>query len=274
MKLAVITPTRDRLFALSLLSKYIERQTHQPDLWIIVTDGKIPEMAASSSCIISSAPYAGSPLKSFASNLLRGIEIAEENNVDAVMFMEDDDWYAPDYLEKMLKLFDTGAEIVGANYKRYFHIREGYDEKPGTNLAASLARTGISNTQFELFRQVTQRLEKEASYKIDLMFYREADEIGVPIKMLTEPSIHLGIKGMYNAKNNNSKGLTKRHNSLKRDKTYRLRLLLTFFSNRRNHQKYEKIYRQLCDIIGESDASAYHDVIMGVAPPQKFCLHE
>lgn len=109
MKVGVLIPTRgDRPLFLENYLRMVRTQTHQPAR-IHVVDYK----PFSNSCDISQRYKLGY-------TLMTGF-----NDVDVVAFMEDDDYYAPDYLETMVKAWENHGkpDIFGTNYTIYYHIR-------------------------------------------------------------------------------------------------------------------------------------------------------
>lgn len=52
-------------------------------------------------------------------NYRKGYEQAEG---DLVFFWEDDDYYAPDYLETMVKAWEPDLQILGTNHTIYYHL--------------------------------------------------------------------------------------------------------------------------------------------------------
>lgn len=116
MKVAVITPHRgDRPEFLEQFKKYLAAQTVQPDQTIYM------DYASESGEIDITQRYR------------RGYEIVNAiyPEIEAVLFMEVDDWYAPDYIETMLEgwmrynkpsLFGIGNSFYYHIAGKYFHI--------------------------------------------------------------------------------------------------------------------------------------------------------
>lgn len=93
-KLAVVTPTRDRFYSLSLTQKYLERQSVKPDLWIIASEGEKPDIHTELPMInIHDEVSKLAGTHSFCRNMIRAVTIAEENDISGIIMMEDDDWY-------------------------------------------------------------------------------------------------------------------------------------------------------------------------------------
>lgn len=54
----------------------------------------------------------------------RGYDALRGRGLDLIAFIENDDWYAPDYLEKMVAAWEVNGrpELFGTNYTIYYHI--------------------------------------------------------------------------------------------------------------------------------------------------------
>jgi len=109
MKIATITPTRgDRSQFVQNARKLIKLQTHQPDEVIIVDD--VPRSDA------------------FDINWRyhKGCHEAVKRGCNLLIFWEDDDYYAPRYIETMLNFYektDPKPLIVGIGDTIYYSIR-------------------------------------------------------------------------------------------------------------------------------------------------------
>jgi len=110
MKTGVIIPTRgDREYFLSNLKNMLSEQTLQPTEIVIVDEKIIPK----------------TDKKDITKRYRTGYEMLSGKNLDAILFMEDDDLYAVDYIEKMCQAWtDAGRPtIFGTNYTIYYNIR-------------------------------------------------------------------------------------------------------------------------------------------------------
>jgi glycosyltransferase involved in cell wall biosynthesis len=54
-----------------------------------------------------------------------GYQLFDKTKFDILFFMEDDDYYAPDYLEVMLKQWEKAGrpDLFGTNYTIYYHLK-------------------------------------------------------------------------------------------------------------------------------------------------------
>lgn len=108
MKIAVIIPDRgDRPQFMENCMRMMEAQTLQPDhLGIINHD---PE---SDKCDITQ-------------RYRFGYHAMSKKNVDMIAFIENDDWYAPDYLRYMADQWHANGkpDLFGTNYTIYYHLK-------------------------------------------------------------------------------------------------------------------------------------------------------
>lgn len=263
MKLAIITPTRNRLYTLSLLHKYILHQTRKPDLWIIATDGKVPELPREPiEILVTQTEYAGSPTNSFTGNLRRAINLAEENGADAVLIMEDDDWYAPEYVEKMEEAFRRG-DIIGNKPTKTMNIVSGIIKDHQHDGLIVFAQLGFTRSQNDLFRASVAQCLKEKIASVDRRFYKLATEKGIRPEILQTPQLYFGLKGIYDIGPKQSQGFTEQHRRHKKYfKGHFRRFLYLFSKSKKNHQE-QTVYEKLCHAIGENDAARYLEIITG-----------
>ena len=120
-RVCVITPTGDRPLTLKILRDCIESQTVKPNKWIIIDDGQFD-----SSIIVRDLPYvsyvkrprteSGNTIKE---NMLKAFDICNAQNI---IIMEDDDWYAPDYIESMLEGLKHN-KLVGIRPYMYYSLK-------------------------------------------------------------------------------------------------------------------------------------------------------
>lgn len=141
MKIAVVTPHHDsrRGIFLERLKKYMAAQTRQPDEWIVVDQ----------------SAYQGKiGIKDLTKRVRIGCDMARAKGCDAVLIMEDDDWYAPEYIEFMVNSWQKlgKPELFGIGYTLYFHVLANrYWHSPHPN-RASLMSTLIRTDALNRFR--------------------------------------------------------------------------------------------------------------------------
>lgn len=121
MKLTAITATGDRPEALDLCRFYMGRQTRKADRWLVVDDGAIAygdHMEEATYLRRRHDPDEPAPV-SHARNLLHAI--AHLPDTDALVFIEDDDWYDRCYLARMEFALEH-APLVGQQGLYFYHL--------------------------------------------------------------------------------------------------------------------------------------------------------
>lgn len=169
MKLTVITCTHERPEALALCERYLKRQTRQPDQWLVL-DG--PE-----------------PMPKKVLQALQGIQITG----DAIVFIEDDDWYRADYLAWISANLELGYDMIGEGMAAYYHVGHRWWSECGNVRHAALCQTAISR---ELFEPLANVIESFHSPFFDTRIWEV--ECNKRLALPKNPSERrvLGIKGM------------------------------------------------------------------------------
>lgn len=181
--ITIVTPTGDRPLAFALCQHWMMNQTVKPDQWIVVDDGKTPmrpfvpmeyvrrgsqgrsmvRPTMNSSHMLTSAnrmakikairahqqriPSAG--WVSIYSNLRAAIPLIQG---DKIIFIEDDEYYAPDYIEQMAALMDK-YDLVGIKHSRYYHLPSGGYKIFTSQAHASLAQTAFRGSFLPIFQE-------------------------------------------------------------------------------------------------------------------------
>lgn len=107
MKIGVIIPDRgDRPQFLSNCARMIKKQTIKPDRVCLMQ-----YQAESEACDITQ-------------RYRRGYDLLREKGLDFIAFIENDDWYSPNYLEYMAKEWEkrNRPDLFGTNYTIYYHL--------------------------------------------------------------------------------------------------------------------------------------------------------
>lgn len=186
----IITPTGDRPQALQLLAEYIGRQTFAGPLqWVIVDDGRTPFQPAIHRQNLEVTYHRrhepGVPGGSLNRNLIVGLRLAKH---DKIVVMEDDDWYAPTYLDAYAELLDHHS-LVGESRARYYNVRDRAWYLPGNTQHASLAQTAFRRELIPLIDDCC----RQGTPFIDLHIWRRpvADK-----HLFHNHGLCVGIKGM------------------------------------------------------------------------------
>lgn len=118
----------------------------------------------------------------------KNIEVALSHvSGNAVAFIEDDDWYGPDFLSEMMSLL-ASARIAGFGHARKYNVRERLYRLFNNRWHACLARTAIRCTLLDTLRRVLRRRPKY----IDMELWRLARGR----KAIGHTRQHIGIKGL------------------------------------------------------------------------------
>lgn len=192
MKLSVITPTGDRPEAFRLCELWMSRQTRKPDEWIVIDDGWAPiEAEFSIATQVIRPRELWSKENTQAKNLLIGLAAATG---DVIAFIEDDDFYHPDYLLHLSHVIEVGADIVGETRSLYYHLPTRQYLRNENMEHASLCQTMISRRMAGCFADLLQY--NHSFY--DCLLWQTANVRRNGWKGVLEASRDLcvGIKGM------------------------------------------------------------------------------
>lgn len=152
MNLTVITPTCHRPEAFALCEKYMAAQTVRPFQWIVLDDDETPTKCT------AGQEYHYWPECRGRGSLVKKIRRALEQNLvrgDAIVFWENDDYYAPDYLEWCVANLKN-HHVVGEGRALYYTVRGRYWFEHVNLQHASLCATSLTRAAFPwLLRQCT-----------------------------------------------------------------------------------------------------------------------
>jgi hypothetical protein len=108
MRVGIIIPDRgDRPEMLKNCLRMIKRQTLQPEIIELVNDP--PE----------------NHLYDITKRYRIGYDRLRNKGLDVIAFMENDDWYSPDYLQTMVNYWEKSnkPDLLGLDHTIYYHIR-------------------------------------------------------------------------------------------------------------------------------------------------------
>jgi hypothetical protein len=137
MKITAVTCTWQRPEALALCRKYVERQTRPPDQWLVL-DG--PE--------------------SMGDKIIAAIEGGRIEG-DAVLWIEDDDYYFPGWFEWCERHLARGYDIVGQGNALYYNVSYRWFSNCKNTRHASLCQTAISTRLLERICNVIRAYENQ-----------------------------------------------------------------------------------------------------------------
>ena len=194
MYVTIITATGSRPEAFGLCEQYVSRQTRKPDRWIVVDDGSPETELSSGQEVIRPLPMEGPSLDR---NLLAAFDLLTPAD-EAIVFLEDDDWYDFRYLEKYVPLLET-YPIVGEADAIYYNVQTRRVLNNRNRQHASLCSTLIRYEAIDALRQICQEGNLNAGHSFaDIKLWRFSKFGGRgflnfdPVK----PPLSVGIKGM------------------------------------------------------------------------------
>lgn len=162
--LTIITTTRDRSAAFQLLEDMVRRQTRQPDRWLVINDGQEKYEYHCGQEVILRDP-SNDRLPSINENWLAALDHLEDCSETElaprewyrgpIVCMEDDDWYAPNYLETVERYL-RDFELVGFGYDRYWNVKTGKSLQLHNFLHASLAATAWRSSCSAMVRKAVE----------------------------------------------------------------------------------------------------------------------
>jgi len=190
--LTLLTATGCRPVAWAICERLMARQTYAGEVrWLVVDDGPEPQPVTFSRPLwtveVIRPDIKWEPgLNTQASNLLEGLDrVAKDARL---LIIEDDDCYAPEYLDRVNGWLDS-AQLVGECCARYYQMGTGKHRQLSNRGHASLCSTALrGKLALDSFRQECRRSDKF----IDLGLWRKF----VGTKALYESRLVVGLKGL------------------------------------------------------------------------------
>jgi len=195
--ITVITATGDRHLTFELSQRWMENQTVKPDEWIVIDDG--------SECV--RLTYKGNVRHVIRKKqedepkftMLLNLEEAIKNiNGDKIIIWEDDEYYAPNYIEVMSKKLDE-FELVGIGESKYYHITGKYFRHVNKE-KSSLAQTSFRNSLLPQFTKILDFCKQTGNMYLDMKLWKANITVSKHIFFDNEASLYCGIKGMEGRK--------------------------------------------------------------------------
>ena len=164
--IAVVTPTRNRTQAIRLLARWLRQQTVQPDIWIVVDDGEEGIVFEEPmTYLIKRVRGSNEPAHSLCLNLRQALPYMV---ADKILICEDDEYYAPTYIEEMARRLDL-SPAVGIGYSKYYNLKLKSAFTHGNMLHASLAQTSFRR---ELIGEFIRSMADPKDNFIDIKFWK------------------------------------------------------------------------------------------------------
>ena len=237
MKISVITLTGGRKIAFTLCERWMKRQTLKPDEWIVVDDCEKPTKCKMGQKVIRREPFWQRGQMTLQKNLLEALKVVTG---DIILIIEDDDWYSPNYIENMVKKFETLSEgkrignsslLIGEGISLYYNIRN-YTYYYFNNMSySSLFQTAFTK---DLIPQINNLLIKYINHLyFDGRLWEDLGNCN-KIVFLTKSPWSIGMKGLQGK-----------------------RVMHTFGHNKELSFLDEKHFYFLEKMIGKTDAEIY-----------------
>lgn len=189
-EVTLITPTCDRPAAFRLCERWMRRAitSYGRDVeWIVADDGSVPARCTMGQRHLR-RPKPTQRAESFLGNLSLALKSATG---EKILFIEDDDWYASDYIAVMLRLLDH-ADIAGEAHARYYNLSQRTYKIMGNASHASLCQTGIRRG---LAPWMLQHIERYKRTFIDIHTWRTGARARRR-RLASETTLSVGIKGL------------------------------------------------------------------------------
>jgi hypothetical protein len=196
VQIALVTPTRDRPEAFRLCEKYMARQTYKGPLkWLVVDDGDVPAKPTMGQMHIRRNP--STEKNTLPDNLLETIK--HLNGIDAILFIEDDDWYAPTYVETTVSLLEN-YNLVGIRRQKFFNIKYRYWLVFSNEQHSGLFSTSMRTSLLERLSQICVAMKRTDDPFIDIQLWGNIGWDPYPPFTRSHLADHshlaIGIKGM------------------------------------------------------------------------------
>ena len=201
--LILITPTGARPEQINLCETFMRRQTYCGAVtWIIVDDcePKTTNFTAREDWTIikvSPRPSWTKGMNTQTRNIAAGIDQIYANydikNIKAVFIIEDDDYYKPKYLERMMARFDN-VKVLGEINSVYYNVfyRRYFINRNTSHV--SLFQIAFRPEMIELFKTCYNErfIDFKFYEKLHAMEYVKRGEVG----FFNESNLAIGIKGI------------------------------------------------------------------------------
>lgn len=192
--ITLITPTRERPECFRLLETYIARQTYSgPVQWIVVTDGSLEgyKLTQGQTLIIRDPVDDPADYPSICGNYAAALPYVEG---DKILFIEDDDYYRPDYLDLAAGLLDR-ADLCGFAPARYYNLLSRRWRLLGNKDHCSLAQTGMTRAVLDTFKAATT---VPNGVFLDMWIWPHwRDTLGGSALIVPSTGEHVGIKSAW-----------------------------------------------------------------------------
>ena len=194
--LTIITPTGDRPEAFALCERWMARQTYKGRIqWLVLDNGHEPVNCTMGQTHHVMEPDHETGKRSLASKIKLACDMAEAT---LVTIAEDDDWYAPAHLAKLVGRLND-AEVVGTTEQRYYNLlHRRYWQ--GTNFGSCLCATGLRRSMLPTLKAAAQNAyDTNGTLCVDRNFWSMVAGNRPTVRCSTDlyaKGTFVGVKGM------------------------------------------------------------------------------
>jgi hypothetical protein len=187
--LTLITATGARPEAFALCERWMRAQQYDGDVqWVVIDDGPVPTECTLGQEVLRPQPLWTPGANTQKRNMVVGVDAAKHEHV---LIIEDDDYYAPFYLDVMEKRL-AGKELVGERDALYYNVRSRMWLDNQNKRHSSLCQTGVGPRALELLRQSCFAVNKF----IDVHLWNLAQDLQLPTQLYQRSGLCVGIKGL------------------------------------------------------------------------------
>lgn len=189
--ITLITLTGGRQQCFSMLEKFIKAQTYivsAQTQWLVVDDCTPPTECTLGQTYIK-GPRAWEPgLNTQRYNMEAAISKVKG---DVVLVLEDDDFYAPGYIQAMMDHL-AYSEVVGIGNAKYYNVGV-----PGYKYLRNYVHAALSMTAFHAKHlKILKAAVDSGEFYFDAYLWRRVMDTRIPFTMVTNNTLSIGFKGM------------------------------------------------------------------------------
>lgn len=189
MLVSIITPTGGRQEVFSVLETCIRRQTYKGPLeWWVIDDFETPTI-----CTLGQKYIRANRLWAPGTNTHRFNmeQVLPHVKGDLILNCEDDDYFAPTYIETMLDHLQH-TEVVGIGNAKYYHVGV-----PGYKYLRNYVHAALSMTAFHVKHlPILAEAVNSGEFYFDSYFWRKVMDKRIPFSILSNNTLSIGFKGM------------------------------------------------------------------------------
>lgn len=207
VRLGAITVTADRPRCFELLRGDVDRMTRKPHPWIIADSGREKLETPRGEWVrhIQLEPQVD-PWESFAAGMVAGIEEAAKMGCTHVAFLEDDDRYAPNWLEDCINVLGTGVRMFGNRTVRQYNLPQRRFREFDNGARASMSQTAV---HMDLAMWMVKQIKAKGPKLLDLRLWLENAKERQ--KLVASGKYHVAMKGLAGV------ALASNHGTLQRE---------------------------------------------------------